>query len=168
MPTTLNLFLSGGSVSKESTCNAGDPGSILGWEDPLEKEMATHFSILAWEVHGPRTEEPSGLQSLGSQESDTTERLHFHFSLLCIGEGNGNPLQNSCLENPWDRGAWWATVQRVAKSWTRLKQPSMHACTPVTASFGWFPHGILICNYSMSYILGVSLVNYRLSWWLRW
>ena len=75
MPTTLNLFLSGGSVSKESTCNAGDPGSILGWEDPLEKEMATHFSILAWEVHGPRTEEPSGLQSLGSQESDITQPL---------------------------------------------------------------------------------------------
>ena len=84
------------------------------------------------------------------------------------GGRQGNPLQCSCLENPWDRGAWWATVQRVAKSWTRLKQPSMHACTPVTASFGWFPHGILICNYSMSYILGVSLVNYRLSWWLRW
>ena len=84
------------------------------------------------------------------------------------GGGQGNPLQCSCLENPWDRGAWWATVQRVAKSWTRLKQPSMHARTPITASFGWFPHGILICNYSMSYILGVSLVNYRLSWWLRW
>ena len=75
MPTTLNLFLSGGSVSKESTCNAGDPGSILGWEDPLEKEMATHFSILAWEVHGAMTEEPSGLQSQGSQESDITQPL---------------------------------------------------------------------------------------------
>ena len=53
--------------------------------------------------------------------SDTTERLHFHFSLSCIGEGNGNPLQCSCLENPRDRGAWWAAVCGVTQSWTRLK-----------------------------------------------
>ena len=51
----------------------------LGWEDPLEKEMATHSSILAWRI--PWTEEPGGLQSTGSKESDTTERLNFHFSL---------------------------------------------------------------------------------------
>ena len=50
-----------------------------------------------------------------------TERLHFHFSLSCIGEGNGNPLQCSCLENPRDGGAWWAAVYGVAQSWTRLK-----------------------------------------------
>ena len=53
-----------------------------------------------------------------------TERLHFHFSLLCTGEGNGNPLQCSCLENPRDRGAWWATVYGVAQSWTRLQRLS--------------------------------------------
>ena len=51
---------------------------------------------------------------------DTTERLHFHFSLSCIGEGNGNPLQCSCLENPSDGGAWWAAVYGVAQSRTRL------------------------------------------------
>ena len=51
-----------------------------------------------------------------------TEGLHFHFLLSCIGEGNGNPLQCSCLENPRDRGAWWAAVYGVAQSWTRLKQ----------------------------------------------
>ena len=50
-----------------------------------------------------------------------TERLHFYFSLSCIGEGNGNPLQCSCLENPRDRGAWWAAVYGVAQSRTRLK-----------------------------------------------
>ena len=55
------------------------------------------------------------------EESDTTERLHFLFSLSCIGEGNGNPLQCSCLENPRDRGAWWAAIYGVAQSWTRLK-----------------------------------------------
>ena len=57
----------------------------------------------------------------GHEESDTTERLHFHFSLSCIGEGNGNPLQCLCLENPRDGGAWWAAVYGVAQSWTRLK-----------------------------------------------
>ena len=55
---------------------------------------------------------------------DTTERLHFHFSLSCIGEGNGNPLQCSCLENPRDGGAWWATVCGVAQSRIRLKRLS--------------------------------------------
>ena len=49
-------------------------------------------------------------------------RLHFHFLLSCIGEGNGNPLQCSCLENPRDGGAWWAAVSGVAQSWTRLKR----------------------------------------------
>ena len=53
-----------------------------------------------------------------------TERLHFHFSLSCTGEGNGNPLQCSCLENPRDGGAWWAAIYGVAQSWTRLKQLS--------------------------------------------
>ena len=62
--------------------------------------MATHSNVLAWRI--PGTGEPGGLQSMGSLESDTTERLHFHFSLSCIGEGNGHPLQCSCLENPRD------------------------------------------------------------------
>ena len=56
--------------------------------------------------------------------TDTTERLHFYFSLSCIGEGNGNPLQCSCLENPRDSGAWWAAVYGVAQSQTRLKRLS--------------------------------------------
>ena len=80
--------------------------------------MAPHSSTLAWKI--PWTEEPGRLQSMGSLESDTTERLHFHFSLSCIVEGNGNPLQCSCLENPRDGGAWWASVYGVAQSRTRL------------------------------------------------
>ena len=83
--------------------------------------MAPHSSTFAWE--SPWTEEPGKLQSMGSLES-MTERLHFHFSLVCIGEGNGNPLQCSCLENPRDREAWWAAVSGVAQSLTRLKRLS--------------------------------------------
>ena len=78
--------------------------------------MATHSSTLAWRI--PWTEEPGPLQSMG--ELDTTERLHFHFSLSCTGEGNGTPLQYSCLKNPMDGGAWWAAVHGVAKSGTQL------------------------------------------------
>ena len=84
--------------------------------DLPEKAMATHSSTLAWKI--PWTEEPGRLQSMGRKESDTTERLDFHFSLSCIGEGNGNPLQCSCLENPRGRGAWWAAVYGVAQSRT--------------------------------------------------
>ena len=65
-----------------------------------------------------------GCSPWGLKESGTTERLHFHFSLSCIGEGNGNPLQCSCLENPRDGGACWAAIYGVAQSQTRLKQLS--------------------------------------------
>ena len=85
----------------------------------MEKAMAPYSSTLAWKI--PWMEEPGRLQSMGSLESDTTERLHFHFSLLRIGERNGNPLQCSCLENPRDGGAWLAAVYGVAQSRTRLK-----------------------------------------------
>ena len=59
-----------------------------------------------------------GYSPWGLEESDTTEQLHFHFSLSCTGEGNGNLLQYSCLENPRDRGAWWVTVYGVTQSRT--------------------------------------------------
>ena len=84
--------------------------------------MAHHSSTLAWKI--PWMEEAGGLQSMGSLESDTTERLHFHFSLSHIGEGNGNPLQCSCLENPRNGEDWWAAVYGIAQSWTRLKRLS--------------------------------------------
>ena len=87
-----------------------------------EKEIATHSSTLAWKI--PWMEEPGRLQSMESLRVGHTERLPFHFSLSCIGEGNGNPLQCSCLENPRDGGAWWAAVYGVAQSRTRLKQLS--------------------------------------------
>ena len=78
--------------------------------------MATHSSALAWKI--PWTEEPGGLQSMKSLRV----RHDCETSLSRIGEGNGNPLQNSCLENPRGGGAWWAAVYGVAQSRTRLKR----------------------------------------------
>ena len=75
--------------------------------------------LLPGKSHGRRS--LVGCSPWGRWESDTTERLHFHFSLSCIGEGNGNPLQCSCLENPMDGGGWWAAVYGIAQSRTRLK-----------------------------------------------
>ena len=75
--------------------------------------------LLPGKSHGQRS--LVGCSPWGLEKSDMTERLHFHFSLSCIGEGDGNPLQRSCLENPRDGGAWWAAVYGVAQSWTRLK-----------------------------------------------
>ena len=80
----------------------------------MEKAMATHSSTLAWKI--PWTEEPGRLQSMGSLRVGHSEPLHFHFSLSRIGEGNGNPLQCSCPENPKDREAWWAAVYGISQS----------------------------------------------------
>ena len=84
-----------------------------------EKVMAPHSSTLAWKSHGWRS--LVGCSPWGREESDMTEWLHFHFSLSCIGEGNDNPLQCSCLEDPRDGGAWWAAFYGVAQSRTLLK-----------------------------------------------
>ena len=81
--------------------------------------------LLPGKFHGQRSLE--GCSPWGHYKSDTTERLHVHFSLSCIGEGNGNTLLCSCLENPRDGGAWWAAVYGVAQSWTRLKRLSSNS-----------------------------------------
>ena len=78
--------------------------------------------LLPGKSHGQRS--PFGCSPWGRCESYTIEWLHFHFSLSCTGEGNDNPLQCSCLENPRDGGAWWAAVSGVTQSWTRLKRLS--------------------------------------------
>ena len=83
--------------------------------------------LLPGKSHGRRS--LVGCSPWDLEESDKTERPHFHFSLSCIGEGNGKPLQCSCLENPRDGGAWWAAVYGVAQSRTRLKQLSSSSTT---------------------------------------
>ena len=89
--------------------------------------------LLPGKSHGRRNLE--GCSPWGRWGSDTTERLHFRFSFSSIGGGNGNPLQCSCLENPRDRGAWWAAVYGVAQSWTWLKRLSSSSSI---WKFNWF------------------------------
>ena len=86
--------------------------------------------LLPGKSHGQRT--LVGCSPWGREESDMTERFHFHFSHSCIGEENGNPLQCSCLENPRDGGAWWAAICGVAQSRTRLKQLSSSSRLVIT------------------------------------
>ena len=91
--------------------------------DNMEKAMASHYSTLAWKI--PWREEPGGLQSMGLLwvRHDWATSLSL-FTFMHFGEGNANPLQCSCLENPRDRGAWWAAIYGVSQSRTRLKQLS--------------------------------------------
>ena len=90
--------------------------------------------LLAGKSHGWRS--LVGCSPWGHEESDMTELLHFHFSLSCIGEGNGNPLQCSCLENPRDGGAWWAAVSGVAQSQTWLKRLSSSSSSSSSRCLG--------------------------------
>ena len=90
--------------------------------------------LLPGKSHGWRS--LVGCSPWGREESDTTERLHFHFSLLCIGEGNDNPLQCSCLESLRDGGAWWAAIYGVARSRTRLKRLSSSSSSSSSFFYG--------------------------------
>ena len=90
----------------------------LYFKEPRRRKWHPTPVLLPGKPHGRRS--LVGYSPWGCRESDLTEQLHFRFSLSCIGEGNGNPLQYSCLENPRDRGAWWAAVCGVAQSRTRL------------------------------------------------
>ena len=94
--------------------------SPAGTEGDLEGIQWRHLTpiLLSGKSHGWRS--LMGCSPWGREESDITEWLHFYFSLSCIGEGNGNPLQYSCLEDPRDRGAWWAAIYGVAQSRTQL------------------------------------------------
>jgi len=106
------IILSNQDVDHITNTLAGS--SSIGWQQwhPIPV-------LLPGKSHGWRS--LVGCSPWGHEESDMTERLHFHFSLSCTGEGNGNLLQCSCLENPRDGEAWWATVYGVAQSWTQLK-----------------------------------------------
>ena len=89
--------------------------------------------LLPGKSHGWRS--LVGCSPWGRYESDTTDQLHFHFSLSCVGEGNGNPLQCSCLENPRDGGAWWTAVYGVTQSRTQLKRLSSSSIPCMALSY---------------------------------
>ena len=129
----------------------------------LEKAMAPHSSTLAWKI--PWTEKPGGLQSMeslrvGHDWATSLSLFTFHFSLSCIGEGNGNPLQCSCLENPKDGGAWWTSVSGVAQSRTWLKRLSSSSSSKYHI-YSYYPFSLIqnchyvynyICNYIYTYM----------------
>ena len=119
--------------------------------------------LLPGKPHGRRS--LVGCSPWGHTELDTTEQLHFHFSLSCIGEGNGNPLQCSCLENPRDGGAWWAAVYGVAQSRTRLKRLSSSSSSNVND----ITAGIVNCRLfhwhcKLKYWLSKLMIR-MFSWW---
>ena len=109
------------SLEENSRCNSGVIFKTC-CLDTWRRQWQPTPVLLPWKSQGWRS--LVGCSPWGREESDTTEQLHFHFSLSCIGEGNGNPLQCSCLENPRDGGAWWAAVYGVAQSRTRLMRLS--------------------------------------------
>ena len=114
---TMDCSLAGSSVHRILQAKIG-----VGCHFLVEKAMAPHSSILAWKI--PWMEEPSRLQNMGSLRVGHDWVASLWLSLSCTGEGNGNPLQCSCLENPRDGGAWWAAIYGVTQSRTRLKRLS--------------------------------------------
>ena len=109
----------------------GDPLISLTCKTAQRRQWQPTPVLLPGKSHGRGS--LMGCSLWGLEESDTTDRLPFHFSLSCIGEGNGNPLQCSCLENPRDGGAWWAADYGVAESQTRLKRLSSSSSSSKTA-----------------------------------
>ena len=141
LPSLLSLLLLTSSPPQSfliclDTWAQGDSYGFLGPSTVLRRRQWQPTPVpLPGKSHGQRS--LVDCNPWGHEESDTTERLHFHFSLSCIGEGNGNPLQCSCLENLRDGGAWWAALCGVAESRTQLKRLS-------SSSIGSF-HNIYSC-----------------------
>ena len=132
------------------------------WSNPLLRRRLWHPTpvLLPGKSHGWRS--LVGCSPWGREESDTTEWLPFHFSLSCIGEGNGNPLQCSCLENPRDGGAWWAAIYGVIQSRTWLKWLSNPLLgKTITIS------NVLTCNLFLLLFPIFWEVGHRGSWYVR-
>ena len=117
--------------------------------------MASYSSTLAWRI--PWTEEPGRLQSMGSWR--VGHNWATSFSLSCTGEGNDDPLQCSCLENPWDRGAWWAAIYGVAQSRTWLIQLSSSSSR--ISGFALFPKLIPWWEMIRRWCLHTQQVHYK-------
>ena len=107
--------------------------------------------LLTGKSHGWRSLE--GCSPWGHQESDMTEWLHFHFSFSCVGEGNGNPLQCSFLENPRDGGAWWVAVYGVTQSRTRLKRLSSSSSSSSSLHVQMIGNALVSAQYHLLSLL---------------
>ena len=128
-PTSVRMVI----IKSLQTVNAGEGvekrkcactvGGNVNWYSPMEdgRRRQWHLTQVFLPGKSHRRRSLEGCSPWAFWGLDTTEKLHFHFSLSCIGEGNNNPLQCSCLENPRVRGAWWAAVYGVAQSRTQLK-----------------------------------------------
>ena len=130
----------GSSWPRDQTPMSCSPALAGQFFTPGRRQWHPTPVLLPGKSHGWRS--LVGCSPWGREESDMTEWLHLHFSLSCIGEGNGNPLQCSCLENPRDRGAWWAAIYGVAPSRTWLKGLSSSSSTwevtiPILNSFAF-------------------------------
>ena len=117
--------------------------------------MATHSVLLPGKSHGWRS--LVGCSPWGCYKLDMTEWLHFHFSLSCIGEGNGKPLKCSCLENPRDGGAWWAAVYGVTESQTRLRRLSSSSSSN---NIYWAPQNLSASNFPKASDKGWKLLEW--------
>ena len=115
--------------------------------------------LLPGKSHGRRS--LVGCSPCGHCELDTTERLHFHFSLSCTGEGNGNPLQCSCLENPRDGGAWWVAICGVTQSWTLLKRLSSSSSNIVVSVSSRWTEYIVFPKFSPFKVFRSKGEDYR-------
>ena len=140
LSAVLLIFILNPSVVSSCLKNACLYLYILPWEEILHL-LSNRASLRRRQWHptpvllpgkSPGRRSLVGCSPWGREESDMTEQLHFHFPLSCFGEGNGNPLQCSCLENLRDGGAWWAAVYGVAQSWTRMKRLSSSSRASLT------------------------------------
>ena len=123
---------------------------MCGYEKIWRRQWQPTLVLLPGQSHGWRI--LVGCSPWGCEESDTTEWLHFHFSFSCVGEGNGNPLQCSCLENPRDGGAWWAAVSGVAQSQTWLKRLSSSSSSMRRY---WLPRAVS-CLFNLFFLSSVG------------
>ena len=110
-----------------------------------------------------------GCSPWGYEQSDMTEQLHFHFSLSFIGEGNGNPLQCSCLENPRDRGAWWAAVYGVAQlDMTDMTQQQQQSSVSVGLTVKHLPNGAKMATHTRLPTSQCSTLREKKEWSSQW
>ena len=161
-------------LGKPSDWSTGCTWALCRCKPLLGEGHGTHSSTLAWKI--PRQRSLVGCSPWGRYQSDTTERLHFHFS--CTGEGNGNPLWCSCLENPRDGEAWWAAVYGVPQSRIRLKRLSSSSSSKPPLCCLWcqrppnlFFHWVFLLNYSdmlphyviyIAPLISAFLINFKI------